>query len=107
MVAASAGNFYESFDITWGNGRANIFENGQLLTCTLDKVSGSGFQSKKEYLFGKIDMKLKLVAGNSAGTVTAYYVQNLLVKLIDFESYILEYLFISKPIGNKCNIFNS
>lgn len=77
VVAASAGSFYESFDITWGDGRANIFEDGQFLTCTLDKTSGSGFQSKKEYLFGKIDMKLKLVAGNSAGTVTAYYVRGL------------------------------
>ncbi|CAH8275349.1 unnamed protein product [Arabidopsis lyrata] len=76
VVAASAGSFYESFDITWGNGRANIFENGQLLTCTLDKISGSGFQSKKEYLFGKIDMRLKLVKGNSAGTVTAYYLSS-------------------------------
>ena len=77
VVLASASNFYQDVDITWGgDGRAKILNNGGLLTLSLDKTSGSGFQSKREYLFGKIDMQLKLVAGNSAGTVTAYYVSS-------------------------------
>ena len=76
MMVASAGNFNQDFDLTWGDGRAKILNNGELLTLSLDQPSGSGFQSKNEYLFGKIDMQLKLVAGNSAGTVTAYYVSS-------------------------------
>lgn len=74
VATASASNFYQDFDLTWGDHRAQILNGGQLLSLSLDKVSGSGFQSKREYLFGRIDMQLKLVAGNSAGTVTAYYV---------------------------------
>lgn len=76
-MAASAGSFYQDFDLTWGDHRAKILDGEKLLTLSLDKASGSGFQSKKEYLFGKIDMQLKLVSGNSAGTVTAYYVRHL------------------------------
>ncbi|KAG9456386.1 hypothetical protein H6P81_000894 [Aristolochia fimbriata] len=76
LMAVSAGNFYSDFDITWGDGRGKILNNGQLLTLSLDKASGSGFQSKNEYLLGKIDMQLKLVRGNSAGTVTAYYLSS-------------------------------
>ncbi|KAG5616597.1 hypothetical protein H5410_016421 [Solanum commersonii] len=73
---AIGAKFDQEFDITWGDGRAKILNNGDLLTLSLDKISGSAFQSKNEYLFGKIDMQLKLVSGNSAGTVTAYYLSS-------------------------------
>lgn len=73
-VGVSAMNFYNDVDLTWGGDKAKIMENGSLLVLTLDKGSGSGFQSKAEYLFGRIDIKIKVVPGNSAGTVTAYYV---------------------------------
>lgn len=51
-----------------------------LLICWfLCVISGTGFQSKSKYMFGKVTVQIKLVEGDSAGTVTAFYVS---VKLI-------------------------
>jgi len=36
--------------------------------------SGAGFGSKSKYMYGKVTIQLKLVEGDSAGTVTAFYV---------------------------------
>ncbi|KAG8066141.1 hypothetical protein GUJ93_ZPchr0004g38285 [Zizania palustris] len=64
----------DGLEVTWGDDRGSVSPDGQVLSLSLDRTSSSGFRSRNTYLFARVDVQIKLVANNSAGTVTTCYV---------------------------------
>ncbi|CAI0550389.1 unnamed protein product [Linum tenue] len=70
----TSAKFDELFQPSWAFD--HLIYEGEQLKLKLDNASGSGFQSKSKYLFGKVNIQIKLVEGDSAGTVTAFYMSS-------------------------------
>ncbi|XP_050911061.1 xyloglucan endotransglucosylase/hydrolase protein A [Lathyrus oleraceus] len=79
--------FGRNYVPTWAYDHIKYLNGGSQIQLTLDKYTGTGFQSKGSYLFGHFSMYIQMVAGDSAGTVTAFYLssQNAEHDEIDFE----------------------
>jgi xyloglucan:xyloglucosyl transferase TCH4 len=73
VAASSGGRIDEALEVTWGDGRGSVSPDGKVLTLSLDRTSG--FRSRGTYLFARVDMGIKLVPDNSAGTVTTCYLR--------------------------------
>ncbi|KAK8550739.1 hypothetical protein V6N13_119243 [Hibiscus sabdariffa] len=71
---AACVNFSEAFELNWAP--HHIISEGDQIKLTLDNISGCGFESKKKYLFGQASVQIKLIEGDSAGTVTAFYMSS-------------------------------
>lgn len=70
----SASKFGDLFEPSWA--LDHIVYDGDLLHLKLDNFSGAGFASKNKYLYGKTSAEIQLVPGDSAGTVTAFYMSS-------------------------------
>jgi len=79
--------FQKNYVPTWASDHIKNINGGNEVQLSLDKWTGTGFQSKGSYLFGHFSMQIKMVPGDSAGVVTAFYLssQNAEHDEIDFE----------------------
>ncbi|WOL09320.1 putative xyloglucan endotransglucosylase/hydrolase protein 26 [Canna indica] len=69
-------NFGNDTVASWGAQNVVISPDGQNLTLTLNNQTGCRIDSINQFMFGSIEMQIKLVQGNSAGTVTSYYMSS-------------------------------
>jgi hypothetical protein len=74
--AAADRSFHRDFDAVWGRRNARFLEQGRVVELSLDERTGSRLESKDRYLFGRFDIDIRLVAGESAGTITSFYVSS-------------------------------
>lgn len=74
VTSVSSKKFDELFQARWA--LDHFVYQGDTLKMKLDNFSGAGFSSKSKYMFGKVTVQIKLVEGDSAGTVTAFYMSS-------------------------------
>ncbi|CAM6122439.1 unnamed protein product [Calypogeia fissa] len=82
--ADAAVSFSDAFHPYWGEKNIRSLNEGQTVQLSLDQNSGSGFASNDQFLYGYFGMQMKLVPGDSAGTLTSFYLSS---KVNDWDQH--------------------
>ncbi|XP_010246431.1 PREDICTED: probable xyloglucan endotransglucosylase/hydrolase protein 17 [Nelumbo nucifera] len=105
-------DFHSDTGVLFCPNHMKVSPDGRQVDLVMDQSCGSGFQSNKAFIFGKFDIRMKLITGMSAGTVTTFYLNSTLGKWhdeIDFEflghigatHYILQTNIFTKNVGSR------
>ncbi|BBN05105.1 xyloglucan:xyloglucosyl transferase [Marchantia polymorpha subsp. ruderalis] len=66
--------FDDQFNVVWSSSNNILaYDDSKEVELSLTKAGGANFQSSDYFLYGSFSVKLKLIHGESAGTVTAFY----------------------------------
>ncbi|KAL6012816.1 putative xyloglucan endotransglucosylase/hydrolase protein 7 [Asimina triloba] len=74
VTDARPATFLQDFRITWSDSHIRQIEGGRAIQLVLDQNSGAHFFLlflHSQYLFGRVSMKIKLIPGDSAGTMNS------------------------------------
>ncbi|KAJ3696238.1 hypothetical protein LUZ60_001615 [Juncus effusus] len=74
VVFTRASDYNKDFDIVLGSRNARIRDDGRLIELSLDKEVSPRIQSKENFLYGRFDFEIKLAKGDTAGTITSFYI---------------------------------
>ncbi|GLJ45979.1 hypothetical protein SUGI_0968290 [Cryptomeria japonica] len=91
--------FQENYVPSWAAYHIKYIDGGKQVTLSLDNSTGTGFQSKDKYLFVNFSMHIKMIPGDSAGTVTAFYLSSQNSESMNSEHDEIDFEFLGNRSG--------